>query len=409
MVGLKQRRTAFAPYAWRGAALVLLATAITAALHHTWFVERLELTNLDALFVLSGSHQARDITIVEISDEDYADKQMFGGISPLKPALVVQLIQAIDAAGARAIGVDILTSDWPADSLKNLRLRAPVVWVRGVEEVDGGLRLDPIMSGDGQDLCQGPPALEQVDGVARKYFPLLSIDNRAVASFSTLLRQVAQDPGTTCRGDRGAAASGKASGSAYIGFMGNAAIFSRLSAGAVIAGSEAPQWGSRQLLKNQIVLVGGTYKHARDKYATPLGEMYGVEILGNILASELAHATVTEAGSTTFVIADLLLGFALITIAYYVPRPWSLPATFFGAPMIAVALNMLLFLGWRYYLSFMPVVVGVMVHGIVEHVREHRRLMREHAELEERHRSLQLELSKLRSGDRAQSVQQTRE
>jgi hypothetical protein len=395
-------------YALRGAVLVFFATAITAALHHTWFVQRLELTNLDALLVVSSGHSANNITIVEISDDDYADKKMFGGVSPLKPAVVAQLIQAIDAAGARAIGVDILTADWPADSLQDLHVHAPVVWVRGVEEVGGTQRLDPIMGGDGHDLCQGPPALEEVDGVARKYFPELSPNSSSVPSFTTVFKRVIEDPKATCNGDQQPKPVDDKPGEPhYIGFLGGPTAFQILSARAVVAGSESPEWSKKQILKDRIVLLGGAYRFARDKYATPLGDMYGVEILGNILASEMTNATVKEAGLSVFIIADLLLGFGIITVAYYLPRPWSLPATLFGAPIVAVALNMLLFMGWRYYLSFMPVVVGVIVHSVAEHVHEHRHLLREHSRLQERNASLQLEIEKLRTPEPVGPAHQT--
>lgn len=390
-------RPSFAPYAWRGAVLVLLATTITAALHNTWFVQRLELTNLDALLVVSSGRPALNIAIVEISDDDYADKKMFGGVSPLKPDVVLHLIQSIDEAGARAIGVDILTSDWPADSLQNLHVHAPVVWVRSAEESSGSLRMGPIMSGDGKDLCQGPASLEIVDGVARKYFPELLLNNRAIPSFTTILKQVADAPKTTCSGEQVPnTADYKPGESRHIAFLGAPSVFHRLHAGDVFYASSAPEWSKNQILKDRIVLVGGVYKYGRDRYATPVGDLYGVQILGNILASEMTNTTVKEAGLALFIVADLLLGFGLITIAYFLPRLWSLPATFFGTPIIAVALNILLFTGWRYYLSFMPVVVGVIVHSVVEHVHEHRRLLLEHTRLRESHASLQLEVEKLR-------------
>lgn len=403
-------RPAFGPYAWRGAGLVLLATAITAALHHTWFIQRLELTNLDALFVLFSGHTASNITIVEISDDDYGDKKMFSGVSPLKPTVIGQLIQAIDSAGAQVIGVDVLTADWPTDSVRNHQVRAPVVWVQGVVETDGAMRLEPVMGGNDLDLCEGPPALEQIDGMIRRYFPRLFLNNRSVSSFTTVLKQVAQDSRTTCKQLRTAATADDAPGeSNYIAFIGGPSVFQRLSAGDVLAGWQAPEWSQKQILKDRIVLLGGAYRHARDRYATPVGEMYGVEILANILASEMTNATVKEAGLITFIIADLLLGLGIITIAYYLHPSWSLPATFLGAPILGVTLNMLLFAGWRYYLSFMPMVVGVVVHSIVEHVREHRHLLREHTKLQERHASLQLEAQKWRSLETNEAGQMRRE
>src|ERR1035441_8837842 len=163
-------RVPFTIFLARGTALVLLATANASVLHHTWFLRKLELANLDALFVLSRSRAVSSIALVEISDDDYKDEKMFGAVSPLKPALVGQIIEAIDAAGGRVIGVDILTTEWPPNSVANLKVRAPVVWVRDLQEIDGTLHLEPIMSGDGEDLCQGPPALQRVDGLVRMYF-----------------------------------------------------------------------------------------------------------------------------------------------------------------------------------------------------------------------------------------------
>lgn len=384
-------RPALAAYASRGVALVFLATAFTAALHHTWFVQRLELANLDALFVLSGSQPKNNITIVEISDEDYKKPEMFGGTSPLKPALVRQLIRAIDDGGARAIGVDIITTEWPANPAEKLQTRAPVVWIRDGEEVGGDLHVDQ-MGGNGTALCQGPPALEQVDGVVREYFPYFN--NGTIPSFTTVLKQVAQDPRTTCQTPN--TTYYKPGESRYIGFIKDDSAFDWFSAETLITLSQAQGWSTQQAMKDRIVLLGGAYKDSRDRYATPRGEMYGVRILANILASEMTNTTVKEAGLAVFIMADLLLGFALITVGCYLPRPWSLPVTLFGAPVIVVVLNILLFAGWRYYLSFMPVVVGVIVHSIMEHFHQHRHLLRQHTELEKRHAFLQLELEKLR-------------
>ena len=69
----------------------------------------------------------------------------------------------------------------------------------------------------------------------------------------------------------------------------------RLPAGQVIAAArdrEGPIFQSLQqqeILKGKRVIVGGVYRHARDQYATPIGILYGAEIL--------AHAIETEGGN----------------------------------------------------------------------------------------------------------------
>jgi CHASE2 domain-containing protein len=393
-------RSGFASYAGRGVGILLLTIIIGALLHNTWFARRLERANLDALFVLSGSRPNSDIALVEITDGDY--DEIFSGTSPLDREKVLELIKAIDDAGARAIGVDLVTSNWPAGAAQGVNLRAPVVWVRD-EESSQKPPQAPDMGGKGDGLCQGIPALLEVDGVVRNYFPKPVSRGQAIPSFTTRLREVVQCHCQTCSGqeDEGTSSVDKPP---YIGFIGDRSAFKPMTAGQVLASAMAPEWRERKLMKGRIILLGGAYKYARDSYATPYGEMFGVEILANIIASEMTGRTIKEVGAGISMASDLLLGFGLIALSYCLPRIWSLPVGIVGSPVIAVALNIALFSGWRYYLSFMPAVVGVIISSVIEHALEHRRLRREHGELkskhgelEKRHTELQLELEKQRS------------
>lgn len=121
-----------------------------------------------------------------------------------------------------------------------------------------------------------------------------------------------------------------------------------------------------------------------------------MEILANILASEISGRTVKEATPTVFVIGELLVGFSLVAAGYYLPLRWSLPVTFFGAPGVAIGLNVLLFAAWRYYLSFMPVVLGVVVHAPGRARTRTSPTYQGYSRLEGRNAKLEAELDKLR-------------
>jgi CHASE2 domain-containing sensor protein len=383
-------RPPFWSYLRDGAVILLIACTLTLALHNTFIVKKLEVASLDGLFVLFGSHPAPDIMMVEITQDDFANKNLFAGKSPLNRELVTRLIQAIDGGGARAIGVDILSEDWPASTPEHLGVHAPVVWVCGAEQQGKNFQLDPVMGGTQLKLRYGPPAFQAMDGMVRQYFPYLKVVDRSdpVPSFSVQLARAAgvreANPAETDTPE-------------FINFLARASSLNGLAAHDVLAASQSPAWAERKLFKDKIVLLGGAFKENRDLYATALGDMYGVEILANILQADLSHRPVHEANWITFIFADLLLGLGIISAAYWLPSPWILPATFFGAPLATMVVGLILFAGWGFFLSFMPVAAGVVIHAIVEHVREHLKLQREHESLRESHDALKRECEKLRA------------
>jgi CHASE2 domain-containing sensor protein len=122
-------------------------------------------------------------------------------------------------------------------------------------------------------------------------------------------------------------------------------------------------------------LIGGSYSEARDKYVTPAGYLDGVDILGRAVLS--AKKAISVAPPEMFVLLDVLLGVALLTATWYLQRAWSLFLAFVLLPTLAVGASFAIFHVVGLFASFVPVVVGVLIHRMLEHFYEHWDLQRE--------------------------------
>jgi CHASE2 domain-containing sensor protein len=376
----------------RGVLLIALAVAFTALGHRTSAVRGLERANLDILYALQGWGVHSDIDIVEITDSDY--ERLFNRHSPLDPATVVQIINGIAVAGAKVIGVDILTESWPVDALRGLDQRVPIVWIREVDRHTGAAAgLGPVLGAAGDSVCQGPEAIHQIFGVAREFEPFVRVaGNGLVPSFTRVIEAKVADPASAgCGHEAPAVASEEIV--EPIPFIGPAGVFRRFSAATILTAMHEPEWRQNQVMKGHIVLLGGTFPASRDYYDTPVQEgMYGVAILANIIGGRIF----AEAHWTAFLVIDIAVGLVLLTIGYYVGSVWRLGLI--TALIIAISFgSLLLFQYFRFYLSLMPVLVGIAIHFLLELFHHQRELRREYAELQAKNAALVEEIDRLKA------------
>jgi CHASE2 domain len=119
-----------------------------------------------------------------------------------------------------------------------------------------------------------------------------------------------------------------------------------------------------------IVLIGGTYKGARDIYRTPLGEMPGVQLLAQALETDL-HEGISETSEYTKFCADLLAGLGVIflwnskIVSRYAPLKRIFSLTLFGIPGAFLLLSLYLF-HHRIWLDSIAILVGVVIHQVYE-------------------------------------------
>jgi CHASE2 domain-containing sensor protein len=349
---------------WRhmlvGMVLVAVATLLTVGLHESWIVRKVEESNLAALETLLSHPHDSQIAIVEIDDQDY--KSLFHNTSPLAPEKVAVLINAIDAGGAAVIGVDIDTSEWTREQLGKVKTHVPVVWAKqgngpDNEEVDS---FDCLASDD----THAPSIILTVDGATRRYHRYLNCADGPKPTFTTLLLR---------RAHKLNAELDKDTKELPVPFECKPEDLMLQSASTLFLKNDYADMHARQPFQGRIVLLGGGFRAGRDERITPFGQMQGVEVLANILQAEIGGRRIRSAGPVIFVFADLLVGFVLVYAAWILQqrcRAWSLLVMLVATPSCVVLVSMICFAAWRYYVSFAPVVAGLLVHLLVEDAYE---------------------------------------
>jgi CHASE2 domain-containing sensor protein len=121
------------------------------------------------------------------------------------------------------------------------------------------------------------------------------------------------------------------------------------------------------LLRDKIVLIGGNFRAARDVYLTPLGEMAGVELIALAIESEFGGG-IRETSKLLEKLADLFVGSLIVLLYfYYRRRPrFALLLSLVGVPLVATAFSLLLFRTAAYWFNFMPIIIGMVMHQMLE-------------------------------------------
>jgi CHASE2 domain-containing sensor protein len=223
-----------------------------------------------------------EVALVVIDDNDY--QKFFGSTSPLNPAALHSLIDAIAAGKPKLIGVDIDTSDPQFKSFQVSEAWPPIVWLQVVEGYPGsGARstnLQPRAS-LGERVPQPPTGLalliDTADGVTRRYQRLIETANGPLPSLPWAIvngLEVTKTSGLQPSTDE-----------LVIRYSSDVNRF-RLSASQVLDLRDSPGWKNESPIEDRIVLLGGSYG-VGDRHETPLGTMTGIEVLANSIETEL--------------------------------------------------------------------------------------------------------------------------
>lgn len=355
--------------------LVVLAAALA-----TFFLEdrpglsQLVNLNLDSWLLSEPGAAKDDVVVVSITDQDYLEQ--FNATSPLDQEKVQQLIEAIALSGASVIGVDLDTAGWKKEPPRAVD-GPPVIWARDVSDND----MQPVLGGDGAGVRFGCPIYKpDSDGVIRRSTlefmtskgacPTLAASIADEARHRTPIRDVPRKNETEDEGK-------------LINFAGGSSAFKHLSIKGLVKVAPSPAWRAGNPLKNRIVLLGGSYRAAQDRHLTPVGNLDGVDILAHAVSTELRGNDVKEA-KFWGVALDLLVGMALVTAAWSLRRPWHMYVVLALCFVAVFGGSWLVFRVFNLFVSFVPVVAGVVLHEVVdmrieygEAVEERDRLERE--------------------------------
>jgi CHASE2 domain-containing sensor protein len=386
--------------------VVLIVSLAVFGLERLGWLSWLENNALDSALRARRGQRSALIYLVEITEGDY--RTTFHDRSPIDPAVLRDVLRQIEAAHPAVIGVDLETSsgvfdrtDWPE-----------AVWARDAEPVcdnqpavDEVSRICPeaerftrlrVLGGHAVESQPGPGAIatkprsgivlfpRDRDGVVRRYQRAFYSDSAdppsplkgRVDSFARAIIRSYQQAG----GRAETAGADPEDEHLILNFSGNPYLFPRITVGELIRGASRPYWAEKSPLRGRIVLLGGTYRAARDVYFTPVGPKYGVEIIAQAVESELTGGGIRPVNHWMALGVDLAAGLFLVILNWRIRSRfiYIIDLLFIGGASLAG--SYFSFRAFGHWFNFTAVLVGVWIHLLVEKSRHTRRKLLESEE-----------------------------
>jgi CHASE2 domain-containing sensor protein len=162
-----------------------------------------------------------------------------------------------------------------------------------------------------------------------------------------------------------------------INFIGPAGSYKMIPAQTLhLQFSSGRSWPEDNPLKGKIVLIGGFYKDRRpvEIHSTPAGKMPGVEVLANGVYSLASRSWIKHLQSVYSFAFEFLVGvLVLLVLLRFSLLKSFLITTFLVIPGV-IFLSSLVFVNVKYWADFVPVVLAVFLHGIIEDIDYKRQL-----------------------------------
>jgi CHASE2 domain-containing sensor protein len=374
-----------------------------------------ETAGLDTFLRLHSRKMSERVVVVEITDQDYESPDLFGGKSPLKSELLAELVSSIRKYDPAVIAMDFDTrsKDWcqlgPAllaemlpekSNAQGTPSHPPVIWAEVPSNIEEPLRLTPVLGGMlGDSRYVGVPRFPvDSDGLVRRYEEEFSVAG-LLGDCSSQPAQPADIPGgeqhlsaTTTRDvvpsfakailDHACDRRGVDCSSlrqerhepVIFNFYGDRYRFPIIQshefigpAAQSLAMNNDLQAQRSDLFRHKIVLIGGNFSAARDIYMTPLGPMAGVELIALAIESDFSGG-IRETRKWLEKLADFVVGSLIVFLYFYYRRRPRVAffASLIGIPLLAALFSWLLFQSVDYWFNFMPIIIGMVLHQMLE-------------------------------------------
>jgi CHASE2 domain-containing sensor protein len=359
----------------RAAPVVVFLVLLTFIFNRLGVMHRLEMVVLDAQMLLNQP-SASEVTVVEITNDDYHDPELFRGESPLHANTLKHLIWAISQGEPAVIGVDIDTSSQKFSELavKELcpeNIRCPeIVWQRELffppQESELPEPLDVLGRYDAKLIDFSGVAIlidDSEDKVTRRYTRRIQTKAGAVPTFAFAVAQ-------RYLFFKGAKRLPEHSEPMFIEFRGDrrGSHRDKSSATLVLSNYQSQEWKDR--VRDKIVLVGGSYLD-QDRHYTPLGTMVGVDILANVIETELGGGGPQPLPKFAIYLLEFFDSFLIILLfqlfSFRRALLWSLGLLI---PIAVICSAISLGSPWRFS-YFAVLMIGVLVYESQQHYREH--------------------------------------
>jgi hypothetical protein len=143
----------------------------------------------------------------------------------------------------------------------------------------------------------------------------------------------------------------------------------KLTASSVIEFARDTNWPQNSLVKDKVVLIGGSYLD-EDRHDTPLGRMTGVEVLTNVVESELRGGGIKPPNYLTMALLLLFDGFLLIALFHVLSFRRALLLSIPLIVIFSLACSFLTYRSFSRWAFFAPVMIGVMLAELLDMVRD---------------------------------------
>lgn len=343
----------------------LVSAVLTFLLSQAGTFTKLETTALDLQMQLQEPPSESGVAIVKITNEDY--RNLFDGKSPLNPARLQGIINAIALGKPKAIGVDILTPDSEFRNI-NVSSDVPIIWARTAEysNKEKSFYLNDILGRREPAPAFGLTTLrEDSDGVLRRYQRLFKTEQNTVPSFPWAILKHANDaPANLIENEE----------ERFINFAGNPKVLNRISlpASQVLQMADGEGWQTESPIRGKIVLLGGDYA-VQDEHNTPLGWMLGVDVLAYIIETDLQGGGIHPANRITIGILQLLDGLLLLLMFHFLRFKKAVGFGLLAIVPLSIICSLLSYSTLGYWAYFAPVLLAVLFQQIYDRLKDYRK------------------------------------
>ncbi|HVO56112.1 MAG TPA: CHASE2 domain-containing protein [Dongiaceae bacterium] len=358
----------------RALPVLVLLIVLTWVFGHTGVLHKLETIVTDAEMRLNTVPEDSPVALVVIDDADY--EKMFESTSPLDPIQLKTLIEEIAKGEPAVIAVDIDTSA-PGFHC-GLRLdgqKTRIVWEREIrevpEEANGREQIDPVpILGGQEDLdtaknSSGIPLLldDAEDRVTRRYRRSIKTSVGELPSFSSAIVAAYLDGKPD-----GLDHSKDTSQDLVIRFAGERGGTQRLRFSATKVAELSQRWPTASPIRGKIVLLGGSYQ-GQDRHDTPVGQLVGVEVMANVVETELHGGGYPVPSRGVLFLLELFEAFVLILLFHVLRLRYALIVSVVLIPVMAAICSQLSYGNLHHLPQFTVIVAGLLVFELYEHFR----------------------------------------
>lgn len=369
---------------WALLAIAIISGLVLTAEHLGW-LNGIEMASLDALVRFQRPlPDSSNLFIVEITDADY--ERYFHGVSPLDPDELGKVLRAVLDTGANVVAVDIDTAASSMSALNSKwRLGADprLVWAsvpaaspasESGEEATvgapGNVMGSPLVPGMRYGLPLFPAA---ADCKVRQYQRTFQSADGPVNSLAWEIVKAMPSPAP------------HGGNEVILNFHGTNDQFPAIQAGEFLRDPNSGPKPNFGVLRGKTVLVGGSYAAARDEYLTAVGRMPGVELMAYAVESDLTGGGVREFFTAGALAIDFGLGILIVLCFYFIK---SVRTAFWvslvGTSLLALAASGLAFRAAFYWIDFVPLLIAMLLHQLLDHAVRYRELQKEVEELKQK-------------------------